>query len=69
MTNVSFYLIVILALHVKSHSLQERNILGNVLIVDHHVKKKQTNKKYIYMYIYIGQLKRLYKAISDKQKA
>ena len=29
-----------LALHVKSHSLQDRNVLGNVLIVEHHVKKK-----------------------------
>ena len=37
--NVSFYLIGILAHCVKSHSLQERNILWNVLIVDHHVKK------------------------------
>ena len=32
---VSFYLIAILALRVKSHSLQERN----VLIVDSHVQK------------------------------
>ena len=31
--------IAILALRVKGHSLQERNVLGNVLIVDHHVKK------------------------------
>ena len=37
--NVSFYLIAILALRVKGHSLQERNVLGNVVIVDHHVKK------------------------------
>ena len=37
--NVSFYLIAILALRVKAHSLHERNVLGNVLIVDHHVKK------------------------------
>ena len=29
------------ALHVKCHSLQERNVLGNVLIVDHHIKKKK----------------------------
>ena len=43
--NVSFYLIEILALRVKSHSLQERNVSGNVLIVDHHVQ--------IYIYIYI----------------
>ena len=45
MANVSFYLIAILSLHVKCHSLQERNVQGNVLTVDHHVKKK-------YMYIY-----------------
>ena len=31
--------IAILGLRVKGHSLQERNVLGNVLIVDHHVKK------------------------------
>ena len=37
--NVSFYLIAILALRVKGHSLQEKNFLGNVLFVDHHVKK------------------------------
>ena len=37
-------LIAILALRVKSHSLQE----SNVLIVDHHVKKK------IYIYIHIA---------------
>ena len=34
-----FYLIAILAQRVKSLSLQERNVLWNVLIVDHHVKK------------------------------
>ena len=28
----------VLALHVKSHSLQERNVPGNVLIVDNYVK-------------------------------
>ena len=40
-----FYLIAILALRVKSHSLQERNVLRNVvLIVDHHVKKIYTCK-------------------------
>ena len=38
--NVSFYLIAILAQCVERHSLQERNVLWNVLIVDHHVKKK-----------------------------
>ena len=46
MANVSFYLIAILALHVKCHSLQEKSVPGNVLIVDHHVKKN-------FMYIYI----------------
>ena len=45
MANVSFYLIAILALHVKCHSLQEKSVLGNVLIVDHHVKKN-------FMFIY-----------------
>ena len=39
MANVSFYLIAILALHVKCHSLQEKSVPGNVFIVDHHVKK------------------------------
>ena len=34
-----FYLIAILAQCVKSHSLQERNVMWNVLLVDHHVKK------------------------------
>ena len=29
---------LVLALCVKSHSLQERNVLGNVLIVDHYIK-------------------------------
>ena len=38
-SNVSFYLIAILALHVKCQSLQERDVPENVLIVDHHVKK------------------------------
>ena len=63
--NVSFYLTAILAQCVKSqHSLQERNVLGNVLIVDHHVKKK--NYRYIYS---LGQLEiRLYNTISDKNK-
>ena len=36
----SSLVIAIPALHVKCHSLQERNVPGNVLIVDHHVKKK-----------------------------
>ena len=63
--NVSFYFIAILALRVKGLSLQERNALGNVPTVDHHVKE-------IYKYIYIysqGQLEMLYNAISDKNKA
>ena len=44
---VYFYLFAILALRVKSHFLQRnvRNVLRNVLIVDHHV--------IIYLYIYI----------------
>ena len=60
--NVTFYLIAILAQLVKSRFLQERNVLWNVLIVDHHVKK---NYNYIYS---LGQLERLYNAISDKNK-
>ena len=60
--NVSFYLIAILTQRVQSqHSLQERNVQGNVLIAHHHVKKK------IYIYS-LGQLERLYNAISDKNK-
>ena len=40
------FLIAILALRVKGHSLQDRNVLGrgNVLMVDHHV--------YIFIYCY-----------------
>ena len=50
MANVSFYLIAILALHVKCHSLQERSVPGNVLIEDHHIKNN-------FMHIYsLGQL-------------
>ena len=45
-----FYLIVIIAPHVKSRSLQERNVQENALIVDHHIKKSI----YIYIYIYRG---------------
>ena len=63
--NVSFYLVAILAWNVNRHSLQQRNVLRNVLIVDHHIYI------YIYMiYIYIyllGQLERVYNAISDKK--
>ena len=55
-----FHLIVIIASHVKSHSLQERNVQENALIVDHHIKKS------IYIYL-LGQLERLY-AISHKNK-
>ena len=57
--NVSFYLIAILALHVKCHSLKERNVLGNMLIVDHHVKKK------IYVYIFTRTVRKALNAISD----
>ena len=39
--NVSFYLIAILALRVKSHSSRERN----VLILDHHVGSTTTEFK------------------------
>ena len=49
--NVSFYLTAILALNVKCHSLQERGVPGNVLIVDITISKKK------FMYIYsLGQL-------------
>ena len=37
MAYVSFYLTAIVTLRVKGHSLQERNVLGNLLIVDHQV--------------------------------
>ena len=43
---VSFYLIAMLALHVKCHSLQERDVPENVLIVDHHVKNESLSKGY-----------------------
>ena len=46
MANVSFCLTAILTLHVKCHSLQERSVPGNVLIVDHHAKKKN----YVYIF-------------------
>ena len=60
--NVSSYLIYILALRVKGHSLQERNVLG---------KKKK--KKYIYIYIYVyayalGHLERLITQYRTKTK-
>ena len=38
----------------------KRNVLGNVRIEDHHVKKN--------MIYSLGQLERLYNAISDKNK-
>ena len=60
-----FTLLLFLLCAVKGHSLQERNVLGNVLIVDHQVKRKK--KKYIYVYA-LGHLERLYNAISDKNK-
>ena len=40
---VYFYLIAIVTLHVKGHSLQERIVLGNLRIVDYQV---------IYIYIF-----------------
>ena len=61
--NVSFYLIAILALHVKCHSLQERDVLGNMLIVDHHVKKKKKC-----MYIFTRTVRKALNAISDKNE-
>ena len=59
----SSLVIAIFALHVKCHSLQERNVLGNVLIVDHHVKKKV-------MYVYsVGRLElKALNEISDKHE-
>ena len=56
--NVSFYLIAIFALHVKCHSLQERNVPGNMLIVDHHVKKN--------LCIFSGTVRKALNAITDK---
>ena len=61
--NVSFYVIAILALHVKCHSLQERDVLGNTLIVDHHIKKK-----IMYMYIFTRTVRKALNAISDKNE-
>ena len=61
MANVSFYHIAILALHVKCHSIQERDVLGNMLIVDHHVKK-------IYVYIFTRTVRKALNAISDKHE-
>ena len=59
--NVSFYLIVILALYVKYHSLQERDVPGNVLIADHHGKKN-------YVYILTRTVRKALNAISDKNE-
>ena len=53
--HVSFYVIAILALRLKGHSLQERNVLGNVNIVDHPIQKickYYTLKPYYYCYCY-----------------
>ena len=53
--HVSFYVIAILALRLKGHSLQERNVLGNVNIVDHPIQKiykYYTLKPYYYYYYY-----------------
>ena len=54
------YLIAILALRVKGHSLQKRNVLWNVLIVDHHVKKK-------ILYLFTRTIRKAL-SISDKNK-
>ena len=43
------------------HSLQETNVPGNVLIVDHHVKKK-------IIYIFTRTVRKDLNAISDKNK-
>ena len=56
--DVSFYHIAILVQRVKRHSFQERNVLWNVLIVDHHDKN--------YYEYSLGQLERLYNATSEK---
>ena len=56
--NVSSYLIYILALRVKGHSLQERNVLGK-------------KKIYIYIYVYayaLGHLERLITQYRTKTK-
>ena len=55
--NVCLNLIAILALGVKSHSLQERTVPGKVLIVDHHVKK-----------IFTRTVRNVLNAITDKTK-
>ena len=59
--NVSFYLIV-LRLHVKCHSLQERNVPENVLIVDQHVKKNMG------IIIFTRRVRKALNAISDKNE-
>ena len=54
-SHVFFHVIAILALRVEGHSLQERNVLGNVLIVDHPIQKiykYYTLKPYCYCYYY-----------------
>ena len=66
MANVSFYLIAILALHVKCHSLQERSVPGNVLIVDHHVKK---NIMFIYSLYSCGHTTEFYWGKTDLPRA
>ena len=56
---VSFYLIASLALRANSHSLLERNVLGN----DHH------EKKFKYIYIILPRtVRKALNAISDKNK-
>ena len=58
-----FHLIVIIAPHVKSHSLQERNVQGNALVVDHHIKKSI----YIYIYIFTRTVRKALCNITQKQ--
>ena len=63
--NASFYLIAILALHVKCHSLQERNVPGNVLIQMYCRSPRQKN---IYVYIFTRTVRKALNAISDKNE-
>ena len=59
--NVSFYVIAILALYVKSHSLQERDVQGNVLILD------QVQKN-VYIQIYTTTVRKALNAILGKSE-
>ena len=56
---VYFYLIAIVTLHVKGHSLQERIVLGNLRIVDYQV---------IYIYIHLDSKKGLITQYQTKTK-